>query len=516
MKYLKQLSPPVLKTILIVYVLLVISVFLSINIYNNFIFTYSLDDPYIHLALAKNLASGHYGIQTNEYASASSTILFPFLLVPFSFVSFFTIIPLLLNTLFTAVSIIFLYRIHTGFIDSNLNSANIWLIIITILWINPIGLIFTGMEHSLQVCIAIITFFHITRYIQSGNSHRMLILLSVINPLIRYEGFALVAGIILIFLLKRQYLIALFTLISSLLIPVIFSLYLHSINLPYLPYSVIKKSELHSEFHFIEYIYRNFILVFYSTFGRYIAPFYLLGLITIIFVAIRNSEKRLLALFTICVLVLHFSFGKFGAYGRYEVYAGVIMWLSLSLIFQKKFTSLLQKGKIAMAGIIILFLLPVIPYIMTAITTPIAAHNIYQQQYQMSRFHKAFFSHPVAVNDIGLVTFNTKNYVLDLFGISSGHAQKLKLDSTSVLLDSITKTKNIRFAMIYKSWFRYLPDNWVYAGDLRIKSRVVFIGSNVGFFLIDKSLKSQFIKSLLQFKDSLPEGVEFSFNPQFK
>lgn len=35
---------------------------------NNPFFTYTLDDPYIHLQLAKNLFSGNYGINTSEFS----------------------------------------------------------------------------------------------------------------------------------------------------------------------------------------------------------------------------------------------------------------------------------------------------------------------------------------------------------------------------------------------------------------------------------------------------------------
>jgi hypothetical protein len=42
-------------------------------------FGFSLDDPYIHLALASHILDGHYGINPNEAAAPSSSILFPFL-----------------------------------------------------------------------------------------------------------------------------------------------------------------------------------------------------------------------------------------------------------------------------------------------------------------------------------------------------------------------------------------------------------------------------------------------------
>mgnify|MGYP001017862235 CR=1 FL=1 len=42
-------------------------------------FFYTLDDPYIHLALAENILRGHYGINLDEPSSPSSSIVYPFL-----------------------------------------------------------------------------------------------------------------------------------------------------------------------------------------------------------------------------------------------------------------------------------------------------------------------------------------------------------------------------------------------------------------------------------------------------
>lgn len=44
---------------------------------------FTLDDAYIHLSLAENLAAGHYGVNPGEHASVSSSPLWPVVLVPF-------------------------------------------------------------------------------------------------------------------------------------------------------------------------------------------------------------------------------------------------------------------------------------------------------------------------------------------------------------------------------------------------------------------------------------------------
>src|SRR5262245_54827593 len=60
-------------------------------------FTYTLDDPYIHLALAENIARGHYGVNLGELSAPSSSVLWPFLLAPFARASWGDLAPLLLN-----------------------------------------------------------------------------------------------------------------------------------------------------------------------------------------------------------------------------------------------------------------------------------------------------------------------------------------------------------------------------------------------------------------------------------
>src|SRR4051812_10496801 len=42
---------------------------------------FTLDDPYIHLSLAETIASGGYGVNSGEFSSPSSSILYPLLLV---------------------------------------------------------------------------------------------------------------------------------------------------------------------------------------------------------------------------------------------------------------------------------------------------------------------------------------------------------------------------------------------------------------------------------------------------
>src|SRR5687767_4911056 len=75
---------------------------------NNGHITYALDDAYIHLALAERIAAGHYGINANEFSAPASSVIWPFLLVPFSPFRVAEYVPLALNVLFSCALILVL------------------------------------------------------------------------------------------------------------------------------------------------------------------------------------------------------------------------------------------------------------------------------------------------------------------------------------------------------------------------------------------------------------------------
>src|SRR6476469_6961300 len=74
--------------------------FIELNVlkYTNGVFMYPFDDTFIHLQIAKKLVHGHWGINDN-FASASSSLLYTVILTIFRFVSESTVIPFIINCL---------------------------------------------------------------------------------------------------------------------------------------------------------------------------------------------------------------------------------------------------------------------------------------------------------------------------------------------------------------------------------------------------------------------------------
>lgn len=138
-------------------VFVVIIELISIYMLNNGIFIYTLDDPYIHMALAENIRLGHYGVNSQEFSSPSSSIIWPFIL---SFFPSHDLIPLLLNIICALLTVFIYYKCVRLSLYRNTNNSILFqttLIVLLLVGSNVVGLIFTGMEHSLQLFFVALT-----------------------------------------------------------------------------------------------------------------------------------------------------------------------------------------------------------------------------------------------------------------------------------------------------------------------------------------------------------------------
>src|SRR3970282_2109459 len=94
-----------------IFIVILIAEITGILILNSGLIVYTTDDAYIHLALAENILKGHYGVNLQENSSPSSSVLWPFILSPFTGFSFGYLIPLLINVLTSAGSIFIFFFI---------------------------------------------------------------------------------------------------------------------------------------------------------------------------------------------------------------------------------------------------------------------------------------------------------------------------------------------------------------------------------------------------------------------
>ncbi|MFH1514179.1 MAG: hypothetical protein ABIG42_01835, partial [bacterium] len=181
---------------------------IAILIKNQGHFGYTLDDAYIHLALAENIVKGHYGVNLGEYSAPASSIIWPVIIAPFARMSFGYYFPLLINFL-ASIGTILIFRIIVerifDFYDNPKKPLLMSLIVIALIFVaNLVGLVYTGMEHSLQLFITALLLLGVIHEIKTRKVALYLLIALVLGPLIRYENLALSVPV-LIHLVRRNH-----------------------------------------------------------------------------------------------------------------------------------------------------------------------------------------------------------------------------------------------------------------------------------------------------------------------
>ena len=136
----KQLS--LITSIVILWIIVVILLVISVKKNQGHI-VYAIDDTYIHMAIAKNLAqNGVWGITKYGFSSSSSSLLYTLLISVIYFITGVNeVAPFILNIIFATLTIFLVFIILRRY---NLNSCWSFIILLSVIFFTPLpALIFS-------------------------------------------------------------------------------------------------------------------------------------------------------------------------------------------------------------------------------------------------------------------------------------------------------------------------------------------------------------------------------------
>ena len=168
---------------------------------------YALDDVYIHLAMSDGVARGEYGVNAGEAASASSSILYSYLLAPFSGTALHVLWPLALGLAGLIAAALLWARLLVQ-AAGLAGDGPVWLLPLMAV-IGPVLMHFPamaviGMEHMLHITATLAVLSGLVTLATGGGIGWLLVAGLVLNPLLRFEGMAvLLLGCAAILLMGR-------------------------------------------------------------------------------------------------------------------------------------------------------------------------------------------------------------------------------------------------------------------------------------------------------------------------
>jgi len=483
-------------------------------------FSYALDDPYIHLAQAEGIAGGHYGVSPHEPAAPSSSIVWPYLLAPFARFAVGHYVPLVLSIAASLATLAICSAIVSRAL-ARLEYARRHMMVavgvaLLIPAMNLIGLTFSGMEHSVQVFMAALVVFGLIREQETGRVSWWLALAVVVGPLIRYENLSLTLPTLVYFAWRRHVAALLYTgaAVGAALIG--FSLYLHSLGLGILPTSITAKSGPISSAHRVGALIWSIQRNLGSRQGAILSAGFVLLLLGAW--SGRDARDRALGLWGAAAIIPHVTVGQFGSwFPRYEIYLWTSTILTLLYVYRDwigRTVEHLTLGRFS-AAVSILVVLLCMPYLAPLVFSPLASNNIYEQQYQMHRFVTEYYRGPVAVNDLGWVSYRNEEFVLDLRGLASKEAFGLSRRRDMEWLDELAARHDVHLAMVYKRWFREIPDSWIPVGELILgRPRVTPAYHIVTFYALDRETYTRVRRLVVEYQKTLPGSAYFVPAPE--
>lgn len=501
-------------------------------------FGYPLDDPYIHLAMARHFAeSGVFGVSLAGFSASSSSPLWTLLVaLCFRIFGHHEIIPFLLN-LGAAAPLGFLLTRHAArHWNAEWKAAAATLFFLFVLPLPTLTSL--GMEHTLHILLVLLLVNRVC-HPPSGpvNISNLfhLFFLGFAATLTRYETVFVAAPLLLVLALRRNWTTA-GVLAAACALPIVM---IGEINLwlgwHFFPNSILMKSVLGvSGWDQVNQIAKR---LYGQLFG---SPHLLLPFVFSVgagLTALRGdpgfTSPATVRNFVFPVaLALHCSLALIGWFYRYEAYLLALAWMALVPFIPTPTrwyrdvwfaaTPFWNRAVIrtALAGSLLLGLVPYWDNLQSIRLIGPGAENVHHQQYQMGLFLRAYYQGAtVAANDIGAINYLADIECLDLMGLGSREPGWANSQGRwgSAFIESWCRQRNAVIAVIYENWLRRsLPDSWIKIGEWTVDQKVTVADTTVSFFALTPEEAPRLRARLEEFSSRLPAGIQVKYTDAVK
>jgi hypothetical protein len=501
-------------------------------------FVYTLDDPYIHMAIAKNVVQhGVWGVTPYRFSSSSSSPLWTLILVSsYGLFGVREVIPFLLNLIFAGLSIGLVYSL----LCNQMPGFMVFLALLALVFVPPlVPLVFSGMEHTTHLFITLLMVALAAKTLSedapSPVLRRGLLVAAFLLTAIRYEGLFLVMVLSILFAFRKRWLYVVSLVGIGLLPLTIYGIWSEAQGWFLLPNPVILKGTSGNQVLF-DFFKDVFVrgrpltwraierLVPVLAISRINAHPYILYLMipSLLLLAYRRGSFWDRANITnaafIGTALLHMQFANTGWFYRYEAYLvafgiyAVAIGLGECLPWRNDWKG--WGNRLFRIGAVLLLLILVsAPLRVRAVKsikdTPKASYNIYEQQYQMAYFLREFYQgQVVAANDIGLIDYLAELRLVDLAGLGTPESAALKLKHQfgAQQVAAVADQYHTQIALVYDSWFR-IPSSWMKVGEWQIRDNVVCGDSTVSFYAINPTAAPGLMEALQAYAPRLPGDV---------
>ena len=479
---------------------------------------YALDDAYIHMAIAKNLAAhGVYGVTSHEFAAASSSILWPFLLAAlYKVFGPVVVIPLICQIVIGIALLWLAWKMlnRAGVTSKRYVCA---VLISLVLTIPMVPMTFVAMEHLLHAFLTLLFALVSLDYLYAPSARFLPVLLcAAAVTSVRYEGLFLIAAAALLFLLQKKLIHALAIAAAGAVPIALFGFYSIFHGGFFLPNSLLLKGLPVS----IDSLLR---LGNIATDCPEVSRLAFAALLLLGFGNIGRATSRALLQLFLLTAMLHQMFAAYGWFYRYEAYLVALGLIAVAVSAWESHAIRTSHRVWALLVLLIMFT-PLIERGYKSITaTPSAMADIYRQQFQMAEFFRTYYPQGrIAINDIGAISFYGDPYCTDLYGLGSTRITRTRLATLpkavtafslpdNPQVQAVIQQDNVEVAAVYDHYFGvsqgHAPIDWIKVGTWKVPTKTVLGEDEVSFYGIGRENAENLRRNLAEFHSHLPQEL---------
>jgi len=445
-------------------------------------FNYALDDAYIHLSVARNLAeTGWFGVRPGEFVLLSSSPLFTTLLALlmklFGPSEFF---PLALASIGAVLALFVMNEWLRECAIERTPRAIALVLLGTGAMIVP--LVTLGLEHTLHLTLTLTFVSALGHAVTSPSPRSTIRLILAAFPLVvlRYESLFLIASAALILAWQKKFFVAIGVAIASIAPAAMLGAYSVARGGTALPSSVLVKGGIPAGAG-IAWMLRAPFVHFAANVKE--AP-HVLGMIATVAVLLALRRRAHLSLLAPAPLagfaalgsMLFFMISSFASgFYRYELW---LVWLAGAAAVPMFLEAWRLTAKERRHWLVCIWFPAAIAFVRALSWTradPIAIRNIHDQQMVFGLFLARFHARePVVVNDIGYISWAASPNMVDFAGLATPRITRAwrRGDFSMEMYDGAARAENARIAILFPNWYPRLPERFTPVASFTIPDNV--------------------------------------------
>lgn len=480
-------------------------------------FCYPLDDTFIHMAVAKNIVlHGNWGITPSGFVSTSSSPLFTVVLsLFFKLFSVNIIMPFIISCIGTLLMLLAIQRELDRY--SSLTVFNkVVCVVVTMLTGAIPALTLLGMEHTLQIAFTLFFVHSVATVLTACKRGTVLqaALWAVVMTATRYENASFIIAAFALLAWQKKFVPAIAVAVAGILPLLLFGMYAKMHGGYFIPNSVLIKGNQN-----FKYFLNGGTTILQATAS--ISGIIVVAMI-IVYLKLRikkyDRDFQVLSMLIIAGL-MHSVFASFGWFYRYEAYLIVLGSLHLSKIglqwLQENGLGGARKQIIPIGMLAIIFYSLPVRGLNSFRNSIRAIYNIYEQQYQMGLFLKAYYrEQTVAANDVGAISYMADLDTIDMWGLGNNAVAQARKQGywNNDFLRKLVADKHTRVTVMYDSWFdKDLPNQWVKVATWELPYNYICGDIKVTFYGITEGEATLLRTNLSEFAPTLPGDIKVEY-----